>query len=380
MLNSDTLKGFIDYKASKKSSQSCDFKSSLSGETKTYKPSDIKGYGFENDRFLQTIALKNAENKAEPIFVEVLVRGTVSLYKDPAAFYVAKGDTALHRLSINKDIVYVGDKAMRRRSNRHIGILTYMLQDCETITANKIKKVAISEKILTDLIEEYNGCVSSSYVSFKEAKPWLRARYGATAGYRLSKLSFFILEESHLNHLERGNFNSQDMEYGALIELYSPRINERLAFTGGVLLSGARYSFYEEKPGFGTVYKYTTEFDAKELKFPAGLQYRFSVGKYSPFISLGLSYTLNLQANYHWMREHEAYGRYNKLERRDFPFGKRQFGYWGGIGVERKIKNRLKAYTEFRFEETSGYVDLFDLNAPVNSIIRNLHFNIGFKF
>lgn len=378
-LEHDTVAGFVNYRGGNTNSKASEFKKSLSDPVKVFKPSDIKGYGFVNDKFYQSITSKESDEEGA-IFVEVLVKGVVSLYKDHAVLYVSKGDTTIHELSITKEIQHIKDKTGIRKSSRHIGILAYMMQDCEKVQ-QKIKKASVSEKFLTELVEEYNTCISAPYISYKENKPWLKFKFGAAAVYRMSQPTFST-EGAGFDYLKEGEFEGHDVAAGALIEMYSPRINERLAFQVGALYSNATYTSHTEKKGFYATYRNDITFSIKELYIPFGVQYKIFETAYAPYINIGMSSTLHLQSKYLRVYEYKENELVYSRESRNFPFSESRLGFWAGLGVERKITGSFKGFAEFRYEQSNGFYDPFALNSPIinYSNMNSFNFFVGVKF
>ena len=379
---SDTIRGYIDYRSGKRSSKYSEFKKDLSGETVTYKPTDIKGYGFINDKYYESIAIKDKlQEETEVIFVEVLVKGTVSLYKDPNSFFVAKGDTTLHRLYVKEKSDYKKQSGSKLQYNRHIGLLNYMMQDCESKSIKeKIQFIELFEQPLTELVEEYNSCVSSSYVSYKSGKQWFTVKFGLAAGYRVSNLNF----KSDVNSyalLTLGDYASQNGAVGAIIDMYSPRIHERISFQGGVFLCNPVYSASTQETQGKIVYSNNVTFTIKELKIPFGVQYKFPEKKYAPFIITGISNTENLQPEILIIQVVKINNETKSYQFDDFPFKRRQFGIWAGLGAERTISDKLKGYAEIRFERTNGIIDdPGSFGDDVTSHINNINFKLGLKY
>ncbi|AHM61903.1 hypothetical protein D770_18255 [Flammeovirgaceae bacterium 311] len=380
-LTGDTLTGLINYRESKKSTKICEFKKDPAQEAATYGPADIRGYGFRNGKFHQSIEIKDKLNESkEAIFVEVLVRGTVSLYKDPSSFYIAKGDTTLHRLYIKeKDDFNKYDKD-KLQYNRHIGLLTYMMYDCENVKLKeKIEHVQLLEQPLTELVETYNKCVSPSYVAYKSSKDWFRVNVGLSAAYRVSKLNFFSDELAYML-LTAGEYSSNNITAGALAEIVFPRVSEKLSFQVGAMFCNPVYAAYIEEQRPAETYRHDVTFTIKELKIPMSIQYRFPERKFTPFFNVGVASTLNLQADVLRKLEVVTKTETKNYVHRDFPFKDQQFGAWAGLGLERKIANKVKAYAEIRFERTNGIIDSKgEFGGRVTSQVDNLNFAIGIK-
>src|SRR5690606_33727270 len=152
---SDTVSGLIDYREGFKGYRSCDFKNSNSQAVITYSPGDIIGYGFENDKFYQSMEITVKDEPSQVFFLEVIVQDFVSLYRFQNRFFVEKSNDGLQELINETKEVFVNDQKMLSSSNQYIRTLNMLLFDCEEIRS-RIQKVDIEEKKLTKLIIAYN--------------------------------------------------------------------------------------------------------------------------------------------------------------------------------------------------------------------------------
>ena len=72
--NNDTLRGLIDYRNETKSATTCVFKESETSTAKEFKPFDIKGYGFTDNKYYVSKNVKSKDQEI-PLFLEYLVNG-----------------------------------------------------------------------------------------------------------------------------------------------------------------------------------------------------------------------------------------------------------------------------------------------------------------
>ena len=80
----DTVRGQLDYSGGRRVNYQCRFREAKGVNIITYSPWQLRGYGFPNDRLYQTLrvakSLAPGDFSTQRLFLEVLVRGAVSLY------------------------------------------------------------------------------------------------------------------------------------------------------------------------------------------------------------------------------------------------------------------------------------------------------------
>lgn len=76
VVNEDTVQGWVSYRENDNLYKQCYFKATTGQKPVTYTPSDIKAYGFENDKVFRS---RKITLDSMRVFVEVLVSGQVSL-------------------------------------------------------------------------------------------------------------------------------------------------------------------------------------------------------------------------------------------------------------------------------------------------------------
>ena len=162
----DTLFGLVDYREKAKAYKSCDFKISKDQNAITYEPNSIVGYGFENDKFFQSREISIKNQPSQVVFLEVIVRGLVSLYKFEDTYFIEKGNDGLQQLINETNEVYVEGKRVLKNTNQHVGTINMLVFDCAEIR-ERVQKIKLDERVLTNLIEDYNRCKGEPGITFK---------------------------------------------------------------------------------------------------------------------------------------------------------------------------------------------------------------------
>src|SRR5690606_14504999 len=205
---------------------------SANSEVTRYLPTEVKAYRFNDDRGFEAREVPLPEDVTEIVFIEALVKGTASLYRLRDLYYIEKG-TEFHRLSNDQSIVIEDGSRLLKSSNRYIGLLIYLLGDCDGMQ-KRVEQTRLNERKLTELIEAYNVCKGDVPVVFKESKQWMVLDIGPMVGYQMSSLTTNVMQDDY-DHLE-GDFDKSGRLFGGLhLNFTFPRLNERLSLVTGLI-------------------------------------------------------------------------------------------------------------------------------------------------
>jgi len=387
MNQGDTLRGLVSYRSSALTDNTCGFKKDEQAAAVTYTPKDIAGYGFPNDKNFKTKVLDHADTlAAEHVFMEELVRGTVSLYNYKGTFFVEKQDDKLHKLYITQEEYTNKSGALAKRQiNHHIRVLNTLMLDCSPMLS-KIERVKLAQKNMVELVQEYNRCAGGEeQTTFKESKPWIAVRPGVAGGISHTSLNFSAKDERYL-HLEHASFNTNTSPtFGLALLINSPRINEHAS----LLLEG-RYLVgnYKAAPSytwFDTYYDNEIEFDLAALKLTAALRYDFSGKTVQPFVNAGGFVNMFQQRDYMHRRYVRRTSTSKPEERvKDDPefVGKYQQGLLVGAGTYINV-NKRRLSVEARYElglDLHDHAAVNKINQILDSDTRTLSLLLGFYF
>lgn len=385
----DTISGFADYRGGANNFKSCNFKASENQESVVYSPTQLKAYRFVDDKFFESKDIKTGGDSIERHFLEVLVRGKVTLYKYRSSFYVEKNDTLFYKLTNEKKELIVERKRITeydtqeihisKYSNKHIGILNMLLFDCIGLIPNTL---LLKERDLTRLIEKYNECTGEPSISFKEKKKWLQSSFGIGAGVNNSTINF----KSDVKGSEylTSNFDRNNSLFISVnIELHSPRISERIAFTTGLFYMSLKYTSFSEISGTTfsspSITRNDVSIEFKQIKIPFGFRYTFPERFISPYFNLGGSETIHLSSSSLWIGEIERLNVVETYENEALYIRNQQFGIWAGVGAKKKITSKLIAQIEVRYERTNG-IEGQNINPFLDSSIENIQLLLSLNF
>ncbi len=374
----DTLRGLVNYQESAKMFKSCDFKASRDRETVSYDAQSIFGYGFENDKFYQSREIVLNNEPAETVFLEVVVKGLLSLYKFQSTYFVEKGTEGLQQLMNETREVVINDQRVMQNSNQHIGTMNRLVFDCVEMR-EKVQKITLNEKALTNFVEDYNRCKGETSATFKEEKPWTRFAGGFAVGLNNSQIEFDVVPG--FEHLG-GDFEiARSVMVGLTVDMFSPRLSERFSLHADFLYLNSSYHNYHIHDRAYSIERNDVTIDIKQFKIPIGARYTFPERKITPFINAGLSLTLHLSSGSKWVQEIESKSNpvFNTYEREALEITNRPLGFWGGLGVMGSISSKLNAFVEIRYEKAEGITKYTVDELDVDSKITNLQVFIGIR-
>jgi len=373
----DTLIGLVDFREKAKAYKSCDFKLSKGKNVITYEPENVFGYGFENDKFFQSRKITINNQPSQIVFLEVIVRGLVSLYKFEDTYFIEKGDAGLQQLINETKEVFVGKKTGLKNTNQHIGTINMVVFDCAEIR-ERVQKVRIVEKELTILIEDYNRCKGEPSITFKAKKPWTKVIVGMTGGLNISQLNFKA--NPGYEHLV-GNFEvSKSPMIGVSLDILSPRLSERISFHGDLHYLTSKYYNYTLFNSSSSVETNYVTIELQQLKVPIGFRYTFPKRNFTPYFNIGISSTIHLSSNSNWIQEVELKNNVVITNVSEALVMKNsQLGLWGGCGVLKAINDKLNAFIELRYEQTDGITPFSVDSQGLYSKISNIQIFIGIR-
>lgn len=267
----DSLVGKIDYRSDLIMANKCRFKN-YNDEIFEFTPDDVVAFRFIDSKFYVS-----REVNGKKVFLEYLIKGKVNiyyLYDDTGEHYfLDKEDVPLTEIPpYTEELRVVNKKNVLYESTRHMGVLSYYMQDAPNIQP-KIKSVKKPEHWnLIKLAEQYHNavCEDEKCIIYEKKQ---------TSG----KVILEVLGGT-INYENIDNLNDKFyFQTGLLVHLWMPKSNEKLFFKTGFL-----YSHIEDAEK--KIYSY--------FKFPAHIGYiapstftirpTLSVGLLSPDYSGGI--------------------------------------------------------------------------------------------
>jgi hypothetical protein len=350
--NGDTTYGLINYREGLSNFRYCLFKESQSQSTIRYTPREIIGYGFINNKYYVSRKIETKDQISELVFLEVIIKGLVSLFVSQNVFYIEKADSGLYKLENETTEAIIEGKRVFAESKRHIGILSWILFDCQEIR-KKTQSISLTEKSLTNLIEDYYKCIGSDYIVYKQNLAWTKINFGVSLGFIRSSIK--IKTETNQFSYLISRYNSFDPSIGLLLGISSPRISEKIAFQSEFQFFKSSYSSLVTISNPVTTKYHDTYIDLTTISIPLSLKYSFPEKNYSFYTQAGINYDLNIRATTRLLSESVSYNIVNTSEGIPFEINRNQLGYWGGVGLQR-------SFNRFKISATLRYISMMNLN------------------
>jgi hypothetical protein len=222
----DTLHGQIDYRASVRMATVCVFKSAT-GEVTSYKPEDILGYRFKEEKYF--VSKKIDDNF---YFLEFLIEGKLCVYymedKTGNRYFMNKEDEKIIEIPYEERIKYVDYKEMKYKSTKHIGLLKYYTKDAPTLSKSIDAFGKPDHQSLIKLAKKYHEtvCTDQACIVYEKKSRLTRISFEASAG----SIAF-----GNSNNLDTEVRNKSFFQKGITALFWTSRKNERVFIRTGVL-------------------------------------------------------------------------------------------------------------------------------------------------
>jgi hypothetical protein len=276
--NGDTIYGQIDYRGDLLMGALCKFK--YADETiKEFSADEIVSYRFIDGKYFVTREINNKKS-----FVEYLIKGKVNIYymrdNNGDHYYLDKDDVQLTEIPYEKGIKYVNDKQVFYESKKHIGILTYYMQDAPQLHARIQSVKKPSHQNLIELAEDYHKavCEGETCITYERKQPFLKVNLEAVAG---------VVNFENIDGLN-DRYYSQN---GIIAHLWLPGTNEKIYFKTGFLFT--QLEQYGDKKSYVKVPAHIGYFAPNTYRIRPSV----SIGILSPSYSGGIALKVNKRIN-----------------------------------------------------------------------------------
>lgn len=351
--------GWVNYREGPISHHSCEYRKTKSGPTQVFNPSEISGYGFNDDRFYTTKEYRLDSLSASTAFFELILEGKVSLFRFQKDYWIQKEQGPMQQLKIVKRKITRNGDTFVKNTNQHLGILNIVLSDCAELRGT-YDEIKLEEKPLFALIQKYNEYKNSPFTVFKAKKPWIKVTAGALAGVQRSDINLLRLGDAYedlgTSYVPHTSFTS-----GISLQVYQPRVSERFSFQADLLYSTATlYGYNIVGMTLGSRVNYIT-IETTQVKIPFGSNFVFASNRrFTPFVGGGFIAALNLKSSFNWVQEsvlNQSLVFTNEIPA--LPILPAQLGFWGGVGVFARVHKDFHFSVQVRQEFSDAVSPLF---------------------
>jgi len=377
--NNDTLRGLIDYRNDTKSAATCVFKESETSTTKEYKPFDIRGYGFTDNKFYVS---KNVKSKGQefPLFLEYLVNGNTDLFYYGTGsdfhYFIEKRDGQMFELTNAQDSVYVDGKLYIRENKRYVGILKYAFADCQKLSS-AIDNAILEQKYMISLVNKYNECTGGNEKSivYKKQLPSVRFKFAPVVSLEFPQFQFNDSYHDRIIPSEKAVSPSFGIQTNAIF----PRISDKFSLQ----LSGE----YSKNSFYGTGISPVTEaaeeisINITGIKGKLGIKYTYPSGKIRPTIMAGGN-MIFISSKEGKITDHADPTPIFIAEFKDYMIGdKPMTGYSLNIGIDYHGKASVVPFLNIGYDNSGNWNKITPVGSlskfAFHSVIRTIHFTLG---
>lgn len=149
----DSLRGLIRFDNKTRSAGPCVFKADAKAPAQEYLPGMITSFRYVNNSYF----VSRSVGRSSDVFLEVVVKGYLTLYKFGDIFFVEKGDSVFFELSDDMEVVLVEGENRKKKSRNYTKLLNLLMADCLE-ASRKVPAVPFKEKPLIKLVALYNTC------------------------------------------------------------------------------------------------------------------------------------------------------------------------------------------------------------------------------
>jgi opacity protein-like surface antigen len=363
----DTISGYISY-SGKKLFRICTFKRDLNEKPIDYKPSDIIGFGFEEDKCFVAKNIKLA-GEEDIYFLEYLFKGKASIYyflDKNDHYFIEKDDNKIIELTEPEKYIENNNGELVLRQKQYKGKLKAVMLDCEDIFP-EIEKTSLTHSSLIKLAKKYHYIVcpdEKCIVYERKIKP-IKPVFGIHAGMSLNKLNFglSLISDYSIGSqigcklvLENIFIWPENMNIGidfTLQFLNNYRLSENSSEYGyeSIKYNSQEYKIYHNvnEPN---IYNYKTALDVNIktilLKIPITMNYSFAKTKFKPFVGGGFLNVIAISQN-----KDLVLARYNVQNQKTIPAY--NFGLIGKAGAKYTLQNNHSIYLELNYEWSQNF-------------------------
>lgn len=363
--NGDSLTGFVAYKNAKHSSTHCVFKSEPRAETAQYNSSELKAYGFYDDKRFKSLTLPPNSDSIQHAFGHVIVEGPMSLYK-VSNFYVVTLDDGVYVLPSPKGKVVNNTSGHYYQNDKqYVGLLSMLTRSCNQTA----EETGYTMTDLSNYVRLFNRCKGFEETMVYK-KQIVRVNFSVAGAYITSNASTDFLEKLDFDR-------SATVSGGIGIDLSFPRFFDRAFLTAEVWYVDFLHQTYLERLNAGEALYRDVILKGSYQKIPIGIRYNL-YGRSTPYVKLGVAFGVVNDCSFREVGEREVNGVvYNWDEYNDQYLYRSPRFFWGAVGYDKIIIGKMRGFLECRFETGNGVVGTKIQNF---STLNNLNLIAGLRF
>ncbi|MDX9845987.1 MAG: hypothetical protein RBT74_03310 [Tenuifilaceae bacterium] len=288
----DTLNGLVQYFEGNRVPQKITFKRFDIATPRVYLPNELMAFGYRNGNHFESKTIDGVH-----VLLECYVKGEISLYANGKKVYVSKANVGL--VELTKDII-ITEKG--NSFSNHIKFLTDITSDVKGV--NIPADLTLNPTLIAALVVEYNSIGQMDYQEYNRtfadgtfsgqlySQKLSTQGVGFMLGIKRSSASVSI-NELRFSDFNQG-VNSNSVNLGLFYTRQLFKVNNAFSLQAEVLYTRNNYLTYGVFSRLYPMEKQYLEISVREsfVCVPVAVVYTYPAGKISPFVSLGVSYSL----------------------------------------------------------------------------------------
>jgi hypothetical protein len=266
----DTLFGEIDYRGDLLMGEHCRFRLNGNGNEIKYTPVELTAYRFNESKYFIS-----KEVAGKKVFLEFLIKGQINIYylRDDNGdhYFLEKDSTGIIEVPNEKEILLEKDPSISFKSTRHIGLLSYYMQDAPEFQSRIGKMGKPEHENLIKLVEDYHNlvCKDEACIIYEKKIPLLKLELEVIGGIVNYQDFEGMVNYQFYDYITKKNY----FQMGLLANFWMPRVNEKFFLRTGML-----YSTLD-----------TNNSSKAILKFPITIEYVYPRGIIRPKMAFGIN-------------------------------------------------------------------------------------------
>lgn len=306
------------------------------GETTSYGPEDISGFGLGSGEYFETMKLPDGDQE---VFAQILIVGSIRLVRKNGIYYAGGAD----RLEKLEDKISLPKSEGVKVSSRHLPYVTtlntLMAGDCQGKIYPLIQRTKLREDDLVWLFTKYYDCEKSEYTYYGQLRPDYLISPVIRATVFQSGIKTAQLTGDRIDNFQ----TSMAFQGYAGFRLHSFRNSPRMGIEAGIGYDLVPLSIESElKANLGR-FTGTQEMSVSLISIPITYQYILSkVKNREIYLHVGSGYAFS-KTSVSYAIQDIAYTNfpYTILEEGEFGRVKRGITFFhGAIGLQKSLKEK----------------------------------------
>lgn len=160
--NLDSVRGLVKFSSKSNIPTPCLFKANKNATPKEIYPGTIHGFCTRAGAYFFSRSI----GRSDDVFLEVLVKGNLSLFRFGHIYFIEKADSAFFELSDELEVIMLEGQRQQQKSRNYTRMLSLLMSDCPE-AAKRAPTVPLRERPLIGLVAMYNKCKGSRSEYFR---------------------------------------------------------------------------------------------------------------------------------------------------------------------------------------------------------------------